>query len=84
MTHSKDINEDISTFPEWDIHVGLNVRVWKRWHDQWMGIARSGRVPVYFFRFEDLLANSSKELEDIFAFVLGVESIKGTFIEHRI
>ena len=58
MTHSKDINEDISTFPEWDIHIALNVRVWKRWHDQWMAIARSGRVPVYFFRFEDLLASS--------------------------
>ena len=40
--------------------------------------------PIYFFRFEDVVRDPSKELKEIFRFILGIESIEGTVIEHRI
>lgn len=41
-------------------------------------------VPVFFIRYEDLLADSFSNLCNIFQFIFGVDSIKGTFIERRI
>ena len=47
-------------------------------------MAETTNKPIYFFRFEDVLADPSKELKEIFRFILGMESIEGTVIEHRI
>ena len=40
-------------------------------------------VPV-LFRFEDILANPEEELQNLFKFILGLESIEGTVLEKRI
>ena len=40
--------------------------------------------PIYFFRFEDVIKDPGKELKEIFRFILGLESIEGTVVEHRI
>ena len=47
-------------------------------------MAEKGDKLIYFFRFEDVIANPRKELCDLMQFVLGLESIEGTVIEHRI
>ena len=40
-------------------------------------------MPVYFFRYEDLVTDPASVLSKMFAFVLGVPDIEGTFIEKR-
>ena len=70
MTHNKDINEDIRTYPEWELHVSQEVGIWKRWHHYWLDKARNKKVPVYFFRFEDLLADPIPELKTILSLAL--------------
>ena len=39
---------------------------------------------MYFFRYEDILANPEAELRELFKFILGMESLEGTVIEQRI
>lgn len=41
-------------------------------------------LPVYFFRFEDLINNPYQITKEVFAFVLGVPSIEGTYLDYRI
>jgi hypothetical protein len=66
------------------MHVQSEVRIWKKWHDYWIEKAKSKKVPVYFFRFEDLMREPLPILSKIFSFSLGVPSIEGTIIERRI
>ena len=40
--------------------------------------------PIYFFRFEDILANPEHELRELFKFILGIDELEGTVIEKRI
>lgn len=40
--------------------------------------------PIYFFRFEDIMANPEEELTKLFRFILGMDSLEGTVIEQRI
>jgi hypothetical protein len=41
-------------------------------------------VPIYFFRFEDLLTKPKEILSEMFCFVLGIPSLEGTVMEARI
>ncbi len=70
MSHNKDVNEDISQFFEWKLHIEQEVHIWRRWHQYWIDKAREQEVPIYFFRFEDMLQNPEEVLKDIFAFAL--------------
>lgn len=42
------------------------------------------QVPVYFIRYEDMVLDPQTNLEKLFCFILGKESIKGLNIEKRI
>jgi len=84
MSHNKDVNEDITQFEEWKLHIKQEVNIWRKWHDYWVEKARKKEVPVFFFRFEDLIRDPQTVLNDIFAFTLGTPDIKGTNIERRI
>lgn len=84
MSHNKDVNEDITQFEEWNMHIQQEVKIWRKWHDYWIEKARKKEVPVFFFRFEDLIKEPQTVLNDIFAFALGVPNINGTIIERRI
>jgi hypothetical protein len=44
----------------------------------WLEVAEKGEYPVHFFRYEDLLDDPVKTMEDVFKFVLGVETIEKT------
>lgn len=39
---------------------------------------------MYFFRYEDLVANPYHVTREVFEFVLGVKSIEDTYLDHRI
>jgi hypothetical protein len=41
-------------------------------------------IPVHFIRFEDLISNTEETLQNLFCYVLQVNSIKGLNIERRI
>jgi hypothetical protein len=58
--------------------------MWLEWHDYWMEKVKQSKVPIYFFRFEDLLLNPEPILKDIFKFILAERDIDGTVIEKRI
>lgn len=66
------------------MHVESETRIWKKWHDYWVKMARDKTIPVYFFRYEDLMRDPAPILSKIFSFSLGVPSIEGTIIERRI
>lgn len=54
------------------------------WHDYWMEQAKNSSVPIFFFRFEDLIQQPEIVLKDIFKFVLKTPNIDGSIIEKRI
>lgn len=58
--------------------------IWDKPYTYWRKIAKEGTIPVYFLRYEDLVENPKKILEEIFCFVLDVESVEGTYIGKRI
>lgn len=87
QTHTKTIAEDITDGrigEYWDRFFESDVRMWVEWHDFWMDRIRASQVPVFLFRFEDLLLNPEPVLKDMFRFILAKESIDGTVIEQRI
>jgi hypothetical protein len=47
-------------------------------------VAEESSKPVFFFRFEDVLANPREELHKLFKFILAMDSLEGTVIERRI
>ena len=53
-------------------------------YDYWIDVANSKTIPVYFFRFEDLMTDTERILKEIFEFSMGVESLKDTYLEKRI
>ena len=46
--------------------------------------ARTTNIPIYFFRFEDLLITPEPVLKNMFCHILGAENLDGTIAERRI
>ena len=65
----------------WDVWFESDVKMWVEWHEYWLKIARESKIPVYFFRFEDLLIQPEGILKNMFKFILAREDIDGTVIE---
>lgn len=90
-THNKNVEGNISKeFPEqWDWFVQRDIKTWHDFNEYWIRMAQGAKnsgkgIPVYFFRFEDLVANPYQIAKEVMAFVLGVTSIQGTYLDHRI
>ena len=45
---------------------------------------KTKEIPIFFFRFEDLLVNPEIVLKDMFRFILAKKDIDGTIAEKRI
>jgi len=60
------------------------MKTYRHWNLHWIKKAESTNCPIYFFRFEDVLQNPREELQNLFKFILGLESLEGTVIERRI
>ena len=54
------------------------------WFEYWVNLSETTDKPIYFFRFEDIMANPEEELVKLFRFILGMDSLEGTVIEQRI
>ncbi len=64
-------------------------RLWNDYNAYWHEVSKKSEVPVFFFRFEDLLTDPKHLLTETFKFLLGndgpsLTSLEGTYIEHRI
>ena len=84
VTHVVSFKEKLVDAPMWEFWKNFQRRCtesWHTWHNYWVDMAKSTNKPIYFFRFEDVLANPRKELRNLMQFVLGVESIEGTVME---
>lgn len=68
----------------WDQFTFDFADLYKHWHDYWVEALEKNEFPVFYFRFEDLITDPYPVSMDLFAFILGVESIEGTYIDHRI
>ena len=58
--------------------------MWKEFYEYWLEIAEKGTIPVYFFRFEDLVTDPQRILTEVFQFVSDSDSLEGTYLEKRI
>jgi hypothetical protein len=56
---------------------------WVEWHNYWLTMAKAGK-PIYFFRYEDLIADPRKILQEMVSFLIGEPDLKGTVAERRI
>ena len=70
--------------PYWHNFQRLCTTGYKKWFDHWIHVAENTEKPVYFFRFEDILANPEYELRELMKFILGLDDIEGTVVERRI
>ena len=58
---------------------------WLEWHDFWMDKVKRSNIPIFFFRFEDLLLQPEAVLKDMFQFILGEKKgLDNTIMEKRI
>ena len=72
-------------FPElWQTYIDDNIKAYDEFHKYWVKGAEERRVPVFFFRFEDMQSNPYPLFKSMFEFIFGLENIEGTFIDHRI
>ena len=70
---------------QWALHVQEEIYIWHKWNEYW--IQRSQEVPVYFFRFEDVMTDPEPELKQLLSLALGVhpESLSSeSFLVKRI
>jgi len=87
QTHSRTVKENIlsdNIKEYWDSFFESDVRCWLKWHDYWMEKVKTSAIPIYFFRFEDLLIQPEDVLKDMFKFILADKNLDGKVIEQRI
>ena len=85
-SHNRTMANDICKefADEWDFFVKGDMQTWLEYNEYWIRQARDNQLPVFFFRFEDLLKNPYAITRQVFQFVLGRESIEGTYLDERI
>ena len=87
MTHGYQWQEPLlsdACWKYWKQFQTACVEAWNQWHNYWVDLAKKSDAPIYFFRYEDVLANPRQELQSLMKFILGMDSIEGTVIEQRI
>ena len=85
-THSHSFKNDfLHEFPEfWDLFISSMIKGYEASVKYFLEAAREKRIPTFFFRFEDLLSEPYPVFKSMFEFLLGIENLEGTFIDHRI
>jgi hypothetical protein len=81
MTHNNTVNDECYKMPEWDHICKVAPSAWKKWHEYWIEKSQTSEVPIYYFRFEDIISDPKSVLTEIFSMVLGVPSLEGTVME---
>ena len=54
------------------MHVKEEGCIWHSWNAYWIGRAERQEVPIYFFRFEDVMTDPEPELKTILSLALGL------------
>ena len=77
------LREDVIEY--WKFFYKACIDSWVRWHEYWIRQAVMGK-PVFFFRFEDILACPRQNLRDVMGFILRMtdQEMNGTVVERRI
>jgi hypothetical protein len=52
--------------------------VWKDFHDFWL----NAKIPVHIIRYEDIVQKPEPSLKSLLEFILNVDTISGTKVEH--
>lgn len=86
LTHNKTCSNDFpNEFPaEWQYAVEMYTKIWTEFYKFWLELARKKETPCYFLRYEDLCSNKNAVMKEVLAFMLGANTVEGTYIEKRI
>jgi hypothetical protein len=71
-----------NTFKCWDSHTKVFTDHWDKYHDRIREEAK--RVPTYYCTYEQLILDPVPSMTQMFCFLMGVDSLKGTILEARI
>ncbi|CDW77353.1 fbox domain containing protein [Stylonychia lemnae] len=86
-THSKNTEQEFhKDFQDtWERLAKYQLHEWIAFHKWWIDYAKAKEVPLFFFRYEDIISSTPKDtFEDFFSFALDLKSIKDTLIGQRI
>ena len=79
-SHNRSIEDnDFKKFPKvWGDFVTQDISVWKDFHDFWL----NAKIPVHIIRYEDIVQTPEPTLKSLLEFILNVDTISGTKVEH--
>ena len=79
-SHNRSIEDnDFNKFPKvWRDFVTQDISVWKDFHDFWL----NAKIPVHIIRYEDIVQSPEPTLKSLLEFILNVETISGSKLEH--
>jgi len=79
------VKEDVQAYwNQWENIVKNEVVAWRNYHLYWLKQAQDRNIPIYFFRYEDMLGSTFFIMKELFAFILEMKRVEGTFIGHLI
>lgn len=79
-SHNRSISDsDYEKFAvAWAEFIQQDITVWKDFHEFWI----NAKIPVHVIRYEDIVANPKPTLKSLLEYVLNVNDINGTKLEH--
>lgn len=85
-THNKSLAGDVHLEnPElWNRFVTYQLGCWISFHDYWLNKAKSDKIPLFLFRYEDVKKDLSVVMKDLFRFVIGNQDLEGSYIFKKI
>lgn len=83
-SQNMSVKDELKYPLELDAIMRNEITVWRDFHNYWISKAKESALPIYFCRYEDLMAKPEREISDVFRFMLGVQDIEGTYVQKRI
>ena len=79
-SHNRSIHlGDYTKFGQlWAEFIQQDVTVWRDFHDFWL----NAKIPVHIIRYEDIVENPEPTLKSLLEFILNIDDITGTKVEH--
>ena len=79
-SHNRSIHdEDYFKFSSlWSEFIQQDITVWNDFHEFWT----NAKIPVHIIRYEDIVQDPKPTLKSLLEFILNVDDLKGTAVEH--